>query len=108
VDPFRDSVKFFSGAMFVALVAVVVATESLPPDIQSFIDARELCDHFRGEPWSVGDEPEIKARHDFIFENIKKYCTGTDRQLGELRSKYRENPEIVERLRHYEDHIESQ
>ena len=26
---------------------------------------------------------EIKARCEFIFENIKKYCTGTDKQLAD-------------------------
>ena len=94
--------------MLFALSSMALAAESLPADVQSFIDTRQACDHFRGEPWDPGDEPEIKERREFIFESIKKYCTGTDKRLRELRSKYRDNPRVVERLREYEDHIESQ
>jgi hypothetical protein len=106
----------FSVALFIALWLAVLftlpsralAAESLPPDVQSFIDTRQACDHFRGEPWDPTDEPEIKARREFIFESIKKYCTGTDNRLRELRNKYTDNPKIIERLRDYEARIENQ
>lgn len=88
------------------LSSTVLAAESLPADVQSFIDTRPGCDHFRGEPWNLGDEPEIRGRREFILESIKKYCTGTDKRLAELRRKYSDNPKIIERLREYEDHIE--
>jgi hypothetical protein len=70
-------------------------------------DTRQACDHFRGEPWNLGDEREIKGRREFILESIKEYCTGTDKQLAELRRKYADNPKIIERLQEYEDHIEA-
>lgn len=94
--------------MLFTLSSRALAAESLPADVQSFIDTRKTCDHFRGEPWDPGDEPEVKGRREFIFESIKKYCTGTDKRLRELRSKYRDNLNVVERLRQYEDSIESQ
>jgi hypothetical protein len=101
-------VKQFWFAVLFALSSKALAAESLPADVQSFIDIRQICDHFRGEPWDTGDEPKIKERREFIIESIKKYCTGTDKRLRELRSKYSDTPKIVERLREYEDHIEAQ
>ena len=32
----------------------------LPSDVKSFVDQRDGCDHFRGEPWAEGDDPESK------------------------------------------------
>jgi hypothetical protein len=100
-------VKHFCVVALLTLPSSVLAAESLPADVQSFIDTRQACDHFRGEPWNLGDEPEIKRRREFILETIKKYCTGTDKRLAELRRKYADNPKIIERLREYEDHIEA-
>ena len=90
-----------------AVSSTVLAAESLPADVQSFIDTRQACDHFRGEPWNPGDEPEIKERRELVLESIKKYCAGTDKRLAELRGKYCDNPKIIERLREYEDHVEA-
>jgi hypothetical protein len=95
-------------AVVFVLTFTTHAAEVWPADVQSFIDDRTACDHFRGEPWSVGDEPEIKGRREFIFDSIKKYCAGTDERLAGLRIKYERNPRIIERLREYEDRIESQ
>lgn len=78
----------------------------LPSDVTSFVGQRDGCDHFRGEPWDGGDDPEIKERREFIFQNIKDLCTGTDIRLEKLRHKYRHNQEIVELLKEYEDQIE--
>ncbi len=93
---------------FCAAMSIGADAHDLPADVQSFIDARDGCDHFRGEPWGAGDDPEVKERREFIFENIKKLCTGTDKRLAELRIKYRNDPVMVERLRVYEDSIELQ
>lgn len=79
---------------------------TLPADVKSFVDRRDGCDHFRGEPWDSGEDPVIKERREFIFKNIKDLCTGTDKQLEELRNKYSNNPVIFELLGKYEDKIE--
>ena len=78
----------------------------LPSDVKSFVDERDGCDHFRGEPWDKGDDPEVKERREFIFQNIKNLCTGTDRSLKELRNKYRHDRVIIEHLKRFEDRIE--
>ena len=79
---------------------------NLPTDVKSFVEQRDGCDHFRGEPWPEGNNPEDKERRDFISKNLKNLCTGTDNSLKKLRNKYRNNPAIVELLRKYEDRIE--
>ncbi|MGQ5524847.1 hypothetical protein ACUHMQ_16510 [Chitinimonas sp. PSY-7] len=75
-----------------------------PKDVQRFIDKREGCDHFRGE---VGENND-KQRQREIQANIKKLCTGTDRQLNTLLKKYQGKPEIIERLNEFEKDIEAQ
>lgn len=86
--------------------AFAIATVPLPSDVQAFIDQRDGCDHFRGEPWDTGNAPEAKERREFILQNIKKLCPGTDKRLADLRRKYRNTPDIMDRLRNYEDSIE--
>lgn len=78
----------------------------LPADVKTFVERRDGCDHFRGEPWDNGDEPEIKERREFIFQNINKLCNGTDIQLKELRDKYRDNTVVFNFLGKYENRIE--
>ena len=79
---------------------------NLPPDVRAFVDDRDGCDHFRGEPWSEGNDPEVKGRREFIFQNLKELCTGTDKRLKELRKKYRHEKLISELLDGYEVKIE--
>ena len=78
----------------------------LPDDVDSFVQLRDGCDYFRSEPWPEGDDPDSKDRRQFILQNLKETCTGTDRQLRELRNKYRNNQIVSEFLKGYEDHIE--
>jgi len=80
---------------------------TLPVDVKSFVDQRDGCDHFRGEPWARGDNPDVQERREFIFQNIKILCTGTDGRLEKLRNKYRDDRAIIEHLKNYEDRIES-
>jgi hypothetical protein len=65
-----------------------------------FITRRDLCDHFRAE------EPYDIARAREIAANVKRYCTGTDRELQRLRKKYAHNPRVLKTLNAYEDTIE--
>lgn len=77
------------------------ATSSLPADVVQFTERRSLCDHFRGE------EPYDAARRRFLEENLTRYCTGTDRELAALRSKYKNNAAAMKALRSFEDNIEA-
>jgi hypothetical protein len=49
-----------------------------------------------------GDDPDAKQRREFILQRLKELCTGTDRQLGELRNRYRLVPVIVKLLKEYQ------
>ena len=83
-----------------------LAETQLPPDVLSFMDKRQGCDHFRVEPWDPGDDPEIKERREFILRNIEALCTGIDRELAELQEKYLEYPSVTARLRQFEPQVE--
>jgi hypothetical protein len=66
----------------------------------AFTTRRDLCDHFRGEePYDVARAREIAAK-------VKRYCTGTDRELRRLRKKYAHNPRVLQRLSQYEVSVE--
>jgi hypothetical protein len=86
--------------------STALGAENIPAEVQAFIADRRACDHFRGEPWDVGDQPEVRGRREFILESIQKYCTGTDKRLEFLRSKYKNDSRIIEHLRKYEERIE--
>ncbi|TFW27829.1 hypothetical protein E4L96_03230 [Massilia arenosa] len=74
----------------------------LPKEVQRFIDRREACDHFRGEDWD-GD----KQRKKEILRELDRYCTGTDKALARLRTKYAHDPAVITRLKDFEDVIEA-
>ena len=71
-----------------------------PADVASFIEQRDLCDHFRGE------EPYDEERRKFLEKNIIELCTGTDSELANLKKKYQGNSAVIERLSVYEENIE--
>lgn len=48
----------------------------LPHDITKFVERRDVCDHFRGEPYEGDAE-----RRDFIERQLNEYCNGTDAEL---------------------------
>ena len=75
------------------------AATKLPIEVLNYIETREACEHFRGEPWENTDE--YKNRKEFIFAKVKEYCTGTDKQLAKLRHKYRKSELVMSSLRKY-------
>ena len=78
----------------------VIATEKnakIPDDVTKFIEKREGCNHFRGEPAYDDD------RRDFLLEQISALCTGTDAELSALKSKYKT---VLNLLSEYEEDIE--
>lgn len=89
-----------------ALASVVLASGDVvfPKEVQRFIAKREGCDHFRGE---IGENDDEKRQRE-VQANLKKLCTGTDRQLNALLKKYQGRPEIIERLSEFETDIEAQ
>lgn len=74
---------------------------SLPTDVSSFAEQRDLCDHFRGE------DPYDEERRVFLEKNMLELCTGTDVALAKLKSKYINNKQVTSKLNQYEDKIEA-
>ena len=68
-----------------------------PKDVSAFIEERDLCDHFRGEP------RYDKERTEFLLKNINKLCTGTDAKLLKLKTKYKNNKSVINALASYEN-----
>ncbi len=73
----------------------------LTGDVEKFKERRDLCDHFRGE------DPYDEQRRKFLEEKLKKYCTGTDKELASLKAKYKNNKTPMKVLEKYKEKIES-
>ena len=79
----------------------------LPADVTAFVQKRDGCDYFRGEPWPEGDDKYSTGRRQFIQQKLNETCSGTDIQLKELHEKYQNKQIIKELLTGYENKIES-
>ena len=80
---------------------VVHAAETIfPEDVATFVEKRDSCDHFRGEP--MYDE----ERAAFLVEAMNKACLGTDAELAKLIAKYQDDSKIMATLSDYETSIE--
>ncbi len=77
-----------------------------PHEIRAFIDQRDSCDHFRGEPRPEGDSTYHLERRRELAAVMKTACTGTDAQLRALRAKYRNDAVVAAALSAFEDGIE--
>jgi hypothetical protein len=81
--------------------ATAIAGEvSMPADVQSYLDRREACDHWRGE---YGYDKERQADIDW---SICQTCPGSDAALALLKKKYRSNGAVMARLNTLEEQIE--
>jgi len=102
----RQSRFAFAPPIFL-LAATAFASGPLPPDVERFIERREVCEHFRGEPWPEGRTREDEERRSLIARELKKHCAGSDAQLGALRHKYHDEKTVIRKLERYEDAIEA-
>ncbi len=73
----------------------------LPQDVNEFIERRDRCDQWLKEDLS---NPETASD---LINKMMKDCHGTDFELKSLRSKYKDNAEIIAVLSKYEDNVES-
>jgi predicted oxidoreductase len=67
--------------------------EPLPRDVQKFVDRRVDCDHVR----------RIKE----LPRELGKLCTGTDKELAQLKRKYAANSTIMQILNQFDTGIET-
>lgn len=93
-------------AIFVTLIISatnLVAEEvfsAYPDDVEKFIERRDSCDHFRGEP------PYDEARRESLIKHMNELCNGTDAKLANLKNKYKTNKQIIKALSSYVEKIE--
>ena len=79
----------------------------VPVDVLAFIDSRNDCDHWRGEPLpEKGDDPE-GVRKKQILDGIRSACTGMDKRLSALKATYADDPHVMQLLDEYDSDIES-
>jgi len=64
----------------------------LPADVSAFVKRHEECVHFAGE------EPYDAERRAFLEKAMNEACAGHDRQLSDLRERYKDNPEARQAL----------
>ena len=76
--------------------------ESLPRDVQRFVDRREGCDHMRGEFPDRGEKQRVNE----VTREISKLCSGTGKELAQLKRKYADNSTIMQILNQFETGIE--
>jgi len=88
------------------LVAASVAAAGYPTDVAKYIERREICEHFRQEPWPESATVDDKERREFIVSQFERYCKGTDKTIRELKRKYKSNRAVIEKLEQYESDIE--
>lgn len=102
----RKQLRFFFIAFGIAVATSAYAgSNPLPSEVETFIQDRDACDYFRGEPHE-GNSPEQIERRAFIFESLEIYCPGTDRRLAALKKRYKNNTEVLKRLNYYEERVE--
>lgn len=70
---------------------------ALPQDVNAYIERRNQCEHF------IGEEPYDEDRRKYLAQVIRETCTGSNRDLAALRSKYRDRPEVLEALAEFYD-----
>jgi hypothetical protein len=77
-----------------------------PHEVRVFLDQRDGCDHFRGEPIpEPADDPGGERRRQ-IETALRELCTGTDAELLRLRARYRNDAAVSAALGELESDIE--
>ncbi len=87
-------------ALLTAASVAASAQTPLPKEVQQYVDRRESCDHWRGEP------PFDAQRQNEINRNVCAACVGSDARLAALKRKYRSDPAVMAALAEFEERIE--
>jgi len=88
-----------------------------PADVRAFVDDRDACDHWRGEPWATDEEirdtpdptdreAQVDRRKE-IIDAVNASCTGTDKRLAALKTAYASDSHVMQLLDGYEPGIEA-
>ena len=84
----------------ISFASAAIGQARLPEDVARFIERRDECDHFRGE--AAYDA----KRREFLEQQTRELCVGTDKQLADLKKKYGGNKAVMTKLDDYEAQIE--
>ncbi len=77
-----------------------------PHEVRAFLDQRDGCDHFRGEPIpEPADDPGGERRRE-IETALRDLCTGTDAELVRLHTRYRDDAAVSAALGQLKSAIE--
>jgi hypothetical protein len=77
--------------------------EPLPRDVQRFVDRREGCDHMRRDIPASSEQQRINE----VTRELSRLCSGTDKELVQLKRKYAGNSTIMQILNQFEAGIEA-
>lgn len=80
---------------------------SYPADVRDFVDMRDACDHWRGEPVPEHEDDPEEVRKNQIIDAINESCTGTDKRLSALKAAYAGDQKVLQLLDEYETDIEA-
>jgi len=96
--------RAFVAAAGLAVLVACAGPSAVPlaPDLDTFLERRAACDHWRGE---VPDPPD-PARMREIEQQSAEWCKGTDAQLAALKQRYRDDPAVRKRLAQFEERVE--
>lgn len=101
-----DSMRLWKVISIVCgLWAYTALASPLPADVEKFVKQRNGCDYYRGEPYP--EDEGGRDRREFLIENMKRLCTGSDKELARLKVKYQSSPKIMKILEKYESDIEA-
>jgi hypothetical protein len=93
----RPVTEAVNAAEPIANAAVPADTAGLPGEVTKFLERRQGCEHFAGEPdW--GDA----ARKKDLDEAVKELCPGIDAELAALRKKHASDAKVIAALAEYE------
>lgn len=79
-----------------ATTEAAAGANGLPADVQKFIERREGCEHWAGEPDFDAE------RRKQIEEAVAELCPGIDKQLAALRKSYAKDPAVIAALKDFE------
>ncbi|MFT3898501.1 MAG: hypothetical protein QM719_12575 [Thermomonas sp.] len=80
---------------------------SYPADVRDFVNMRDACDHWRGEPIPEHEDDPEGVRKKQIIDAMNESCAGTDKRLAALKSAYAQDPRILKLLDEFEPDVES-
>lgn len=88
-----------------ALLCFTAQAQVLPAEVTRFLQEREMCEHFLGEPVE-GQTPADRKRRAFVADSVDIHCAGTDKQLAALKRRYAGNKAAMAALRLLEEKLE--